>query len=82
VKPFAVFKAPDNLRWLSRPQGKNRYRVEMWVELESGEKDKVDLCPKQSCTITDLMPLLQQSLDDLHQGKSVVDYGFNAYVWG
>lgn len=82
MKPFAVFKAPDKLRWLSRPQGKNRYRVEMFVVLPDGKRESTTVTPDKPCTITDLMPTLSAALDDLHEGREVIDYGFSAYVWG
>lgn len=82
MKPFVVFKGPDKMRWLYRPTGKNRYRIEMYIVMADGSRESIDIRPKESCTITDLMPLLNQELDDLHKGREAVDFGFACYVWG
>ena len=80
--PFVVFNGPDNFRWLSKPKGRNRYKVDMWAKYLDSSVENVSINPKQPCTITELFPVIDDSLKELLQNRDVVDYGFKCYVWG
>lgn len=66
MKPFVVFRAPNSQRWSYQPRGRNRYRVHAWVKLPlSGQKLEQDLTTKQPATISELMPIINNIVDEM-----------------
>lgn len=66
MKPFFTFRAPNTQRWHAHPKGKKRYRIHAWVKLPiSGTKLSHDVCPKQSVTVSDLMPIINNAVNEL-----------------
>lgn len=67
------------MKWNYQPSGKKRYKIVLW-KIANGEKESIDITPQKPCTITDLMPILSDSIESI-MGECD-DYGFEAYVWG
>ena len=66
MKPFVVFRAPDKQRWNYRPQGRKRYRIHAWVKLPiTNEVVIQDIRTKEPATISDLMPLINNAVDEI-----------------
>ena len=66
MKPFVVFRAPNSQRWNYRPSGRNRYRLNAWVKLPiSGQLLKQELTTKKAATIDDLMPVINNMVDEM-----------------
>lgn len=66
MKTFVVFRAPNRQQWHARPRGKNRYRLHAWVKLPiSNTKLVQDISIKKSATVTDLMPIINNAVNEL-----------------
>ena len=79
--PFATF-IDGKLRWNYQPRGKQRYRIVMWAKSENGHRDEVEVKPKSACTISDLLPIVDEHLKTLLDNRTdLIGYGFSAYVW-
>lgn len=66
MKPFVIFRAPNTQRWHARPRGKNRYKLHAWVKLPiSNEKLSQEIITKQPATISDLMPIINNAVNEL-----------------
>lgn len=65
MKPFLVFRGPESAKWNYRPQGKNKYRVNMWVQRPfHQDKDVNDFRIKQPITLAELKPIM-----DIHANE-------------